>query len=524
MALLNRYIVRAGTVLPMDDANSVIRDGAIIVSGGRIEAVGSANELSQRGPFDGELGGSRFVAFPGLVTAHHHTVGILRRAFRPIPFERREPVNLYAGPWTEEDFYWLNLFVNSQLLKAGTTTALTFFYGFRNFPDLGCQPTVQAFLDSGIRTAFGIAARDRWDVVHARDKTEFLERLPGELAERVEESPFGYLYDTDLVEQLSRKLAAQYQDKYGRFRIFACPDFTPSSTDALYMRMKHLAAELGTGIITHLLETPYEMLHSFRTYGKSAVSRLADLRFLGPDVTCTDCIWLTAEDMEVMADSGSTGVYSPFHISGFNGIAPVSQMLAAGIRLAFSITLRSLNDGYDTLSDLGFAERLQHVPGIGSEPLPAQDLLRMATVNGGRAWALDDSLGSLEAGKHADIVLLDKTHLYDDPFIDPTCDLHRLLAYRGRGTDVHTVIVEGQIVVQEGRCLIINEREAEQRAYSSARRITSDTASIAKWLDLANDLEPYMIGYYRDWRLEEAVEPWGSYNAKRVRAPEPHDH
>ena len=326
---MNRYIVRADAALAMDEANTVIRDAAIIINGNQIEAIGSNSELTPRGPFERELGGSRFVVFPGLVTAHHHTAGILSRAFAPVPLERREPINLYMGPWTDEDFYWINLYINIQLLKAGTKTALPFFYGFRDFHDLGCESTVRAFLDCGLRAAFGIAGRDRWDVVHARDKAEFLQGLPNELSERVEQSPFGYLYDTD--------------------------------------------------------------------------------------------------------------------------------------------------------------------------------------------QALDSSLGSLEPGKRADLVLMDRTHLYDDPFIDPTCDLHRLLVYRGRGADVHTVIVEGQVVVDAGKCVAVNEQEAEQRAFSSVRRITSDTASVAKWLALAGDLEPYMIDYYSDWRLQDVVEPWGSYNAQHVR-------
>lgn len=520
---MSRYIVRADAVLTMDAKNNVITDGAVIVRDGRIEAVGPDQELSQQGPFERQLGGPGFVLLPGLTSAHHHTVVVLRRAYDSLAFERREPVTLYMGSWTEEDLYWLNLYMNLQLLKGGTTGVITIFYGLKDQPDLGCEPVIKAFLDSGIRAALGIAARDRWDVVHARSEGEFLDRLPPELARQVQESPFGYRYDTDQVEELSRRLAGKYQDREGRFRIFACPDWTPSSTNELYLRMKRLARELNSGIIAHLLETPYEMLHSFRTYGESAVARLAGIGFLGPEVTCTDWVWLTKDDLRIMADSGATAVYTPWHISGFSGVAPVRQMLEANIRVAFSIMLRSQNDGFDTLSDLGIGEHLQHVPGILAEALPAEQFLRMATANAGYAWALDDSLGSIAAGKRADLVLLNKAHLYDDPFLDPNCDLHRLVVYRGRGQDVDTVIVEGQVVVEGGQCLRANEREAFERARAGARRISADRAPLQNWFDLAAKLEPYIVDYYKEWQLEKVVVPWNIYNAQGVQLKNPTD-
>jgi 5-methylthioadenosine/S-adenosylhomocysteine deaminase len=356
-------------------------------------------------------------------------------------------------------------------------------------------------------------------VVHVRQEpAEFLNRLPAPLAQRVQASNFGYQYDTDQVERLTREMAGKYHEAHGRFRMFACADWTPSSTDELYGRIKRLAKELDSGAVIHLLETPYEMLHSFRTYGKSAVARLRDIDFLGPEVVCTDCVWVTESDLPILADSGATAVYTPWHMTGFSGIAPVRQMLSAGVQVAFSIMLRSQNDGYDTLSDLGIGEHFQHLPGIRAEAIPAQTMLRSATVKGGRALTRDDSLGSLGPGKLADMVLLQSDHLYDDPFLDPTCDVHRLLIYRGRGTDVDTVIVDGAVVVEGGKCQTIDEREAFERARAGARRITGDQSAIRPQLDLAAELDPHVVEYYNEWDLENALLPWNTYNARGVKA------
>jgi 5-methylthioadenosine/S-adenosylhomocysteine deaminase len=513
-----RYIVRGDAVVTMDAASMVVRRGAVIVDGPRIEAVGPDEELSRRGPFERELGGPGFVLMPGMVSAHNHTAVVLKRDYGSMAFERREPVTMYSGAWTEEDLYWLNLYMNVQLLKGGNTGVITIYYGLKDQPDLGAEPVARSFIDAGIRCGLGIAARDRWDVVHVREPTEFLKRLPPDIATRVEASDFGYRYDTEQIEVISRRLAARYNDGDRLFRMFACADWTPSSTDELYGRVKRLAKELDTGVVTHLLETPYEALHSFRTYGKSAVRRLVDIGFLGPEVTGTDCVWVTEDDLTIMAEAGNTAVFTPWHITGFSGIAPVRQMLAAGVRVAFSIMLRSQNDGYDTLSDLAIGEHLQHLPGITAGALPADQWLRLATVNAAHALTLDDSLGSLEAGKRADLLLVSTRRLYDDAFLDPDCDLHKLLIYRGRADEIDTVIVNGRAVVEGGRCLTVNEEEAFERARRGALRITSDRAGIQKWLDLAAELDPYIVKYYEGWDLPRAVTPWNAYNARSIRA------
>jgi 5-methylthioadenosine/S-adenosylhomocysteine deaminase len=284
--------------------------------------------------------------------------------------------------------------------------------------------------------------------------------------------------------------------------------------------MKRLAKELNTGVLAHLVETQLEMMHSFRTYGKSAAARLRDIGFLGPEVTCLDCIWVTEDDIKFLADTGVTAVYSPYHITGYQGIAPARQMMAAGVRMAYSIMARSMNDGYDSLSDLALAERLQHVPGLMGEPIPAERILRMATANGGRAWALDDSLGMLTAGSCADMVLLDTTHLYDDPFLDPDCDIHKLLVYRGRGDDVHTVIVDGAVVVEGGRCVSVDEAQIAEHVAAAARTV-GDPTMLKPWYDLVAEIEPYLIEFYQEWNLDQAIVPWGRYNSQHVRVPAP---
>jgi 5-methylthioadenosine/S-adenosylhomocysteine deaminase len=515
---LSRYLVRADPVVTMDGQGTLLPDGAVIVNGHTIESVGPGEQLAARGPFERVLGGSQFILIPGLSNMHHHTVITPQRDYAAQPFELREHWYMYTGTHTEEELYWLNMWHNIQMLKAGTTSAVGYYYGLKHLPDdLGINAVMKAYVDSGLRIAIGIAARDRLDIVHSRTPEEFTDLLPPELRERLLASNYGYLYDTDQLEAITRRLVKQYHASDSRIRVFASPDWTPSSTDDLYRRMKRLAQELDTGIVTHLLETPYEALHSIRTYGKTATRRLADLEFLGPEVTCTDCVWLTEDDVQILADTGVTATYCP-HITDFSGIAPVRAMLDKGVRVAFSHLSRSVNDGYDTLFDLGLGERLQHVPGIHATTIPAQSMLRMATADGGHAWALDDSLGSLEAGKLADLVMLDKGRLYSDPLVADDTDIYRMLIYRCKDADVNTVIVNGDVVVEGGTVLTVNEETCRQNAKIAAVRVHNERGADAQPLmSLVRELEPYNVNWYSGWSLEEHIEGWDTRNARNFR-------
>src|SRR5262245_15978068 len=129
----------------MDSAGTVLPDGAVIVNDNRIEAVGPASSLEQRGPFERQLGGADSIVMPGLTHSHHHTVIVFQRDYAARPFELREHWYMYTGTHTEEELYWLNLWSNLRLLKSGTTTAVGFYYGLKHLPnDLGIHPVMQA--------------------------------------------------------------------------------------------------------------------------------------------------------------------------------------------------------------------------------------------------------------------------------------------------------------------------------------------------------------------------------------------
>ena len=503
-----RIAILADVVLQMNDDADVISDGLVAIDGRHIQWVGKADEgMAAYGPFDEVLGGPNSIVMPGFFSAHHHIETAANRTFRwQGPLERRDPIPMYSGPWSEEAVYWANVYSNMRLLKSGITGVLAYFYGLRTLPDLGARSIMRAAIDSGLRMGLGIAARDHGEVVHSVDVEAFLEGVPPDLAARTRESRFGYPYSTKEVERVMRSLFSSDLYDSPLFRLVAAPDWTPNSTDQQYMQLKGLADELGLGVLAHLLETPLEAQFSHKAYGKTAVERLSEIGFLGPEVTCTDCVWFSKSDIPIFAESGATAVYSSFHVRG-NGTAPVKGMHDHGIPVAFSILLRSLDDEYDSFLDLRLGEWLQRTGGIEAERIPTPDMLRMGTRAGAQAWAMDTSIGEVSAGMIADLLVLDDGQMRDDPFLAPDIDPHELVLYRGSARSVSSVIVDGRVVVREGVFLPISEEvvRANVRRYCNDWRRDVAEGWFEPEMSLANDLEPHMLDYYKEWELRDVL-------------------
>ena len=503
-----RIAILADVVLQLNEDADVIRDGLVVVDGRRIEWVGKADDgMAAHGPFDEVLGGTNSIVMPGFFSAHHHIETAANRNHRwPGPLERRDPINMYSGPWSEEAVYWTNVYSNMRLLKAGITGVLAYFYGLRTLPDFGARSIMRAAVDSGLRMGLGIAARDHGEVVHSVDVETFLQRLPSALAERTRKSRFGYPYSSEEVEGVMRSLFSSDLYDSPRMRLVAAPDWTPNSTDEQYVHLKALADEMGLGVLAHLLETPLEAQFSHKAHGKSAVERLTDIGFLGPEVTCTDCVWLSKKDIQLFAESGATAVYSSFHVRG-NGTAPVMEMRSNGIPVAFSILLRSLDDQYDSFLDLRLGEYLQRTGGVEAERISTPDMLRMGTTAGAQAWAMDSSIGEVSTGMIADLVVLDDRRMRDDPFLAPDIDPHDLVLYRGSARSVSSVVVDGRVIVREGVFLPISEEvvRANARRYCDAWRRDVGEGWFEPEMSLANELEPHMLDYYKEWELRELL-------------------
>ena len=507
----SRMLIRCRWLITGQAGASAIEDGAVVVEDGRVRAAGPYASLAGQGPFKEEFGDAgRHILLPGLVNGHHHatrpgrmglTAGpletwILKNRARPLP------------PLSEEETYDHTLWGALQLLKGGVTTVLDHHTGDPRLPGQGLEPSIRAYLDSGMRTVFALACSDQQRFVYAPDR-EFFASLPEPLRQRMEAAyrPF----DADALFALWEQVANAYHGREGRLWLGFAPGGPQWCSEPLLRRMKRVAVERGASIQIHLGETRYQLQYFQRARSCTPVAYLQGLGFLGPDVSCAHGVWTTAEDWKLLAETGASVVHNPSsNLILASGIAPVAEMLAAGVTVGFGLDAAGINDTMDYLPDLRLGWLLQRRPGVTAErPTPGQ-MLELACRSGARALALQGELGSLEPGKQADLVLLDGRRLYDSPYVHPRTPVEEVVLRRGMGSDVEAVMVGGEWVIRDGRCLRADEAALRQRLGASMERFLGPAAEPS----LADELEPHVAAFFASWDEGELPPPNYGFNTR----------
>ena len=512
---MSRTLVMGDPLVVLGETSpGYLRDGALIVDGRTIEAVGSRTELEVRGPFDRQVGSPRHAVLPGFVNGHYHSGSALNRGMPQYIFERAN-VHVHAmwSAVSEEDLYYAVLANLMNDVRGGQTGFVDLNYGRSGLPNFGYDAILQAYQDLGVRVALGVVTRDRNTLVHADDEA-FLAMLPPDLAERVRASTMGYAWPVGDVFAAYRDLVSRWDRREGRIRVLLAPDWTPACSDELYVRNRQLADEYGTGIMTHVLETRSEMMYALESDGKTAMRRLGDLGVLGPDVSCSHFVWATDEDIAILADTGAVAVNNPgSNLRLSTGIARVREIMDRGGRVCFGTDNISFSDSGDFFQELRLAAYLQRTPGLLEVGrLDSETVLRAAAENGARAVRFESELGSLSIGKEADLVVLSRDRLFwpeeryaSTPPLDVILD-------RASSADVAAVMVAGEIVFDDGEFTRIPHSQVRDYVTEAAARIMGgdpDPESVR----LGWEVDPYVLGFYRPW-ARTPLEPAAVYNAK----------
>ena len=475
-------IVRARHLIARPDL--VIDDGALLQRGGVIEAVGRWDEVRRTAPDAEVIGGPDYAAMPGLVNAHHHGRGLgaffggqaddaLERWLLRIPAQR---------PGLDAR---LGALVSAlQMVRSGTTTVL------HNHLGPGVLDAVGAYAAVGMRAAFSSAYIER--AFYAYDDAAFLASLPAALAGRAREAlppPPSHDAYFALVDELASAAGAAMG---GRAQVMASPVGLYWAADDFLTRCREEASRRGIGVHMHLLETRRQRAAARRMYGVSAVEHLARLGLLGPDVSFAHCVWADERDIALLAEHGSPVCHCPSsNLRLRNGSAPMAAMVSAGVPLALGTDGFSLKDDDDLLQEMALAANLHNRPALDAPALTAADVLAMATTGGAALTGFDD-VGTLEVGKRADVALLDWRRVSAGA-ADPGADPVSLLVHRARGSDVDTVMIDGEVVYQGGRFTRLDEKSIRAEA---AEALNEAPPADAEAGALADALTPHLERYY----------------------------
>ncbi len=513
---MTRLLVLGDPVVSLGE-QTLIPDGALVVEDATITAVGPRAELEKRGPFDRVLGSAGHFVMPGFVNCHYHSELIIGPGLYQHIFEK---ANVYiqgaAGPIAEEDLYTGVLWGLITAIKGGQTGTVDMYYGRPSLPDFGCEAALRAYSDAGLRTAFGLVSRDQNLYAHEPDE-RFLARLPAALADEVRRSPMGYAWPVEEVMASFGRLVRDWHGRDDRIRIVTAPDWTPACSDELYRRCRAEADASSTHMITHALETRAEMMYNLQAYGKTAVARLAGLGVLTDATVLEHFVWVTDDDLAIFADSGAVASNNPgSNLRLSTGICRARDIMDAGGRVAFGTDGISFSDREDFFTELRLACYLQRLPrDFEAGRLDSEQVLRAAAGNGARALGLSGRLGSLEAGRYADLLIVGKERIlfppgrYDaEPFLDVVLD-------RADASDLDTVMVAGRVLMEGGRVTVVDEDRVRERfAESVAQRVYRPSAEVQRWVELGTLVEPYLPGLYRPW-YETPVESAYVYNPRR---------
>ncbi len=438
----------AECVVTMDDDRREITDGALLIEGQAIRAVGRTDELPQAA--DEVIDCRGMVLLPGLVNTHHHLYQTLTRA---VP--AAQDANLFGWLTTlypiwaglrGQDIYVSAKLGLAELLLSGCTTTSDHLYLFPN----------DATIDDEIRAAQDLQVR-----FHASRGSMSLGRSSGGLP------PDSVVEDEQAILRDTRRAIETYHDSepYAMLRIVVAPCSPFSVTPDLMREARALARSYGVTCHTHLAETLDEERFCLERFGRRPVEYAEDLGWMGDDVWFAHSVHVSANEVARMTAAGTGAAHCPSsNMRLASGIAPLVAMLRAGVRVGLGVDGSASNDGGHMLGEARMSMLLQRV---GGDPaaLSARQALELATRGGARVLGRDD-IGSLAAGKAADIVgwRLDRL-AYAGALHDPVAALVFC-----QPQDVDLAIVDGRQRVRGGEIVgldlpaLIAEHNARARA------------------------------------------------------------
>jgi cytosine/adenosine deaminase-related metal-dependent hydrolase len=245
-------------------------------------------------------------------------------------------------------------------------------------------------------------------------------------------------------------------------RLMVAPVSFRQATAGDYRAARRLADRHGLRLYTHIAETHDEVAQSLRASGYRPVEHLHHLGWTGPDVTLVHCILLSAHEMDLLAQSGTSVVHCPSnHMTLAKGITKVPRLLARGIPVSLGV------DGMDNLLlEIRLEVLMQSLVNLNPAVLEPEVALEMATLKGARACGAESDFGSIEIGKKADLVTVTLGHLHSTPTLNPV----HALVHMAHEDDVDTVLVDGRVAVQASKVQGIDEEALAAEVQKAARR------------------------------------------------------
>jgi 5-methylthioadenosine/S-adenosylhomocysteine deaminase len=426
-------------VVTMDGARSIFDDGAVVVTGDTIVAVGPRAELERKYESRKTIDAKNKLVLPGFINGHTHVPMTLFRGIHD-DVTLNDWLYKYIFPAeaknvTEEFVRWGTRLAAAEQIRSGVTTFADMYY----FEDAVADETKAAGMRGVLgETVIDFPAPDNKTNAAMLAYTEkFLQKWQGDALINAALAPHS---------------------------IYTCSQKTLQDAAAL-------ARKYHAPILIHVAEMKKELDDSLKQNGMSPVQYLEKIGVLGPDVVAAHCIFVDETDRKTLAQRQVGCVHNPSsNMMIASGVAPVPEMRAAGIAVGLGTDgPAGSNNDLDLMEEIDLAAKLAKITRMDPLAINAKAVVEMATIDGAKALHMEKEIGSLEKGKKADLILIS----LDEPNAVPMYDVYAQLAYALKASDVETVIIGGRIVMRDRKLLTVNEPEAIAKAREYKKKIAA---------------------------------------------------
>ena len=436
-------LIRNGVLVTMDGQRRILENHAIAIEQGKVLEIGKTADLQKKHSTAEVLDASCRIVMPGIVCSHSHLYGMLLRGASLKMTPPSDFTQILQRVWwpvdeamSFEDAYASALVASVEFAKSGVTTFADTYSGPNSITGV-LDHIARAVEEVGIRGFVAFEATER----HSKDEGAKGVQENVRFAEKTHSKP----------ESKARPL----------FSIHA--SFTVS--DDLIRRVKALAVKYRVPITIHASEGLGDLHHNLENYGKRTVERLRDVGLLGPDVVLAHCVNLDENEIDTIAQTKTGVAHNPMsNMLNAVGVAPILRMLEKKINVGLG------NDGYifDMFENMRSAYLLHRVYHKNPNAIDPYTILEMATVNGAKLYGMEKELGSIEAGKRADIIII-KPSVLPTPLNASSAVGH--LVNTVDGDDVETVLVDGKPVVKNKQLLTFDEEKAQSISQNAAAKL-----------------------------------------------------
>lgn len=421
-----KKLVKNAYILDMVGEEANLRKADILVSGNQIAKI--EPEIEEQ--VDEKINAKNMIVMPGLVNTHTHLAMSIFRGYKDdqkLMDWLENAIFPVEDKLEPDDIYWNSFLSCIEMIKSGTTTCNDMYFGMNK--------VIESIEATGLRAVVAWCMTD--DAI--RDKVE-----------------------------KTREYAKKYNVPGSRIKIFTSPHAPYSCNPDTIKLCVDLAKELKTGLHIHLSETLDEEKTIYERYDKRGTEYLNDLGVFDVPVVLAHGIYISDSDIAILKNIKGGISHNPIsNCKLSSGICDVVKLRKNGINVGLGTDGIGSTATLDMFEEMKMAAYLQKVKTKNPTSITAYEILKMATIEGAKVLGLEDEIGTLEVGKKADMIFIktDKIHLC------PENDVCANIAYSANGADVDTVMIDGNIIMQNRKMIKINEKEVMREVKKIAKRL-----------------------------------------------------